>query len=168
MRITRTSRFTCVVIIAIALQTAVAFAATVQVGTAPFCKGTLVHFSTITAAVEAVPSGSTVYVCPGTYPEQVSIISKQISLIGVQTTTGTPTITSPAGGLVANSTSLSSGNPIAAQILIQGAPGLSNVSNLSVDGSGNNVTGCSPPTIIGIYYQNSSGTVNHVATRNQL
>ena len=165
MRINRTSRFTCAVIIAVALQAAGALAATVQVG---HCKGTLVHFDTIGAAVDAVPSVSTIYVCPGTYPEQVSIIGKQISLIGVQTTTGTPTITSPAGGLVANSTSLSSGNPIAAQILIQGAPGLSNVSNLSVDGSGNNVTGCSPPTIIGIYYQNSSGTVNHVATRNQL
>lgn len=141
-----------------------ALAATVQVG---HCKGTLVHFDTIGAAVDAVPSASTIYVCPGTYPEQVSIVGKQISLVGVQSATATPTITPPAGGLVANATSLTSGNPIAAQILIQSAPGLSNISNLSVDGSGNNVTGCLP-NVMGIYYQNSSGAVNHVATRNQL
>jgi Periplasmic copper-binding protein (NosD) len=165
MRINRTSRFTCAVIIAIALQTAVALAAVVQVG--GNCKGALVRFNTITDAVNAVPTGSTVYICPGTYPEQVSIVAKQVSLVGVQTATGTPTITSPAGGLVANAASLSSGNPIAAQILVQSSPGLANISNLAVDGSGNNVTACLP-IIIGIYYQNSSGTVSHVATRNQL
>lgn len=141
-----------------------AVAATVQVGG---CKGPMVNFTTISAAVTAVPSGSTIFVCPGTYPEQVNIGSKQISLTGVQTASGTPTITSPAGGLVPNATSLSSGNPIAAQIVIAGAPGNSNISNLAVDGTGNNVTGCLP-VIVGILYQNASGTVSRVATRNQL
>ncbi len=166
MRINRTNRLFCTLIVAIGLQASVALGATVQVGG---CKGPMVNFTTISAAVTAVPSGSTIFVCPGTYPEQVNIGSKQISLTGFQTPTGTPTITSPAGGLVPNGTSLSSGNPIAAQILIgPGAPGSSNISNLAVDGTGNNLAGCAAPTMIGIVYQNSSGTVTHVATRNQL
>lgn len=164
MKITKTGCLLFGLIVFVALQASVALAATVQVGG---CKGPMVNFSTISAAVTAVPSGSTIFVCPGTYPEQVNIGSKQISLIGVQNASGTPTITSPGGGLVANATSLTSGNPIAAQILIAGAPGNSNISNLAVDGTGNNVTGCLP-TIIGIFYQNASGTVSHVATRNQL
>lgn len=165
MRISKTSRFVAAVIIAVGLQAAAALAATVQVG--GNCKGALVRFNTITDAVNAVPTGSTVYICPGTYPEQVSILAKQVSLVGVQTATGTPTITSPAGGLVANANSLSSGNPIAAQIFVQSSPGLANISNLAVDGAGNNVSGCLP-IIIGIYYQNSSGTITRVSTRNQL
>lgn len=166
MRIGKTSRLFCALIVVIGLQASVALAATVQVGG---CKGPMVNFTTISAAVTAVPSGSTIFVCPGTYPEQVNIGNKQISLTGVQTSTGTPTITPPAGGLVQNGTSLSTGNPIAAQILVgPGAPGNSNISNLAVDGTGNNLVGCGVPTMIGIVYQNSSGTVSRVSTRNQL
>src|ERR1700683_1493850 len=55
------------------------FAANFAVGT---CEPKLVSFSTISAAVAAVPSGSIVEVCPGFYPEQVTI-SKALTLEGI-------------------------------------------------------------------------------------
>jgi nitrous oxidase accessory protein NosD len=69
----------------------------VQVGGS--CKGALPVFSTIQAAVNAVPDDGTVFVCPGTYPEQL-VISRRLTLQGVNTATGNnPTITVPVGGL---------------------------------------------------------------------
>jgi pectin methylesterase-like acyl-CoA thioesterase len=43
------------------------------------CDIKLVGYQTIQAAVIAVPAGSTIEVCPGTYPEQV-VISKPLTL----------------------------------------------------------------------------------------
>ena len=40
------------------------------------------------------------------------------------------------------------------------------ISNLTVDGSNNGITSCSP-NLIGVYYQDASGTVNQVVARNQ-
>jgi hypothetical protein len=74
-------------------------------------------------------------------------------------------ITAPAGGVVANTVSLTSGNPIAAQIYVNDTTAV-NLSNLVVDGSNNGISSCSPD-LIGIYYQDASGLVNHVVTRNQ-
>ncbi len=48
-------------------------ASTVVVGT---CKSGLTQFSTIQEAVNGVPAGSTVDICPGTYSEQVKITEK--------------------------------------------------------------------------------------------
>src|SRR2546422_9895547 len=42
-----------------------------------------------------------------------------------------------------------------------------NISNIVVDGTGNGVTTCHP-VILGMFYENSAGTVNHVAIRNQI
>ena len=53
------------------------FAATFFVGT---CKAGA--FGSINAAIAAVPSGSTINVCPGTYAEQV-VISKALTLQGI-------------------------------------------------------------------------------------
>jgi len=127
-----------------------------------------VTFSTIQAAVNAVPPGLTIRVCPGSYPEQV-VINKPLTLAGVTSgTSGAAVIVSPVGGLVQNATSYF-GSPIAAQIFIQGTTSSSptvNLTDLVVDGYGNNVSGCSP-NIVGIFYQDASGTVNHVTTTNQ-
>jgi pectin methylesterase-like acyl-CoA thioesterase len=76
-------------------------ASTVQVGG---CKTGLTNFPTISAAVTAVPSGSIIEVCPGTYPEQV-VINKNLTLDGIASgTMDAPTIVPPNGGLVANTT----------------------------------------------------------------
>jgi hypothetical protein len=137
------------------------WAATVVVGT---CKP-LVHFSTIQAALNASPANTTIDICPGTYAEQLTI-TRSVALIGVANgTSDAIVIVPPAGGLVANTTSLATGNPIAAHIWASGVSTF-NITNVIVDSIGNNIFACAPD-LIGILYQNSSGTVNHVVTRNQ-
>ena len=137
-------------------------AATVFVGTC----GTP-NFPTIQAAVTAAPAGSTINVCPGTYPEQVTI-NKRLTVRGV--TSGTlnqAVVTAPAGGIVANTVSLATAYPIAAQIYVHDTTGVT-ITNLVVDGFGNNgLTLCGVPNLVGIYYQDASGSIRDVVTRNQ-
>jgi hypothetical protein len=149
-----------------------AWASNVVVGN---CKN-LVQFTTIQAAVNASPAGSTAFICPGTYAEQV-VITKNFTLVGVSSlgTSGAaaagfnnPVITSPANGVVGNATDLFDGSAIAAQIAVltpsgAGSPILVNISNLAVNGSNNQISACSP-NLVGIYYQNASGTMNHLVT----
>ena len=139
-------------------------AGAVVVGT---CKSGI-HFTTIQAAVTASPAGTTINICPGVYPEQVTISSAMtlIGLSSVSANQGAAVITAPAGGIVQNATSLSSGNPIAAQILVQSNGGSVTINNLTVDGGSSLITGCAP-NLIGIYYQNSSGTITHSNVLNQ-
>ena len=75
-------------------------------------------------------------------------------------------IAAPSGGIVANTTSLSSGDPIAAQFVVDTPGGAVNINNITVDGNNNQINGCAPE-LIGIYYRNASGTVNQVAAINQ-
>jgi hypothetical protein len=122
---------------------------------------------TIQAAVNASAAGGTVSVCPGTYPEQVTI-AKNLTLSGVASANANlVVITSPAGGVVVNTSDLyqAPSFPVAAQVLVQNAT--VTLSNITVDGSGNNLPGCGVD-LRGIYYQNSSGTIANVATRNQV
>ena len=67
-------------------------ASTVYVGT---CGSP--NYPTITAAVSAVPTGSTVNVCPGTYAEQVRI-NKNLTLNGVQNGTNDAAVVVPPTG----------------------------------------------------------------------
>jgi hypothetical protein len=137
------------------------WAATVVVGT---CKP-LVHFATIQAALDASPANTTIDICPGTYAEQLTI-SKSVALTGVADgTSDAVVIVPPAGGLVANAVSLSSLNPIAAHVWAFGVPTV-NITNVIVDSIGNNIFACAPD-VIGVLYQNTNGTINHVVTRNQ-
>jgi parallel beta-helix repeat protein len=142
------------------------------VGTTPtfvvgICKPGFPNFSNISAAVSSptVPAGSIVLVCPGVYQEQVHITTP-LTLEGISSgDTGEAIVASPAGGLVQNATNVVGG--IAAQIFVDNVSGGPvKISNLSVDGSGNAVTSC-PPFVIGIFYQNSAGTVKDVTARNQ-
>jgi len=138
-------------------------AANVQVGT---CKPKLATFSTISAAVSAVPPGSTIQVCPGTYAEQVTI-TQPLNLEGVTAGTANQVlITVPSGGLVANVFSMF-GEPVAAQVLVQGA-GPVNITNITVDGTGGDLGCISNTWIAGIFYGSiSSGTVNRARASNQ-
>jgi len=136
-------------------------ASTFAVGT---CKPTLPSYSTISAAVAAVPAGSTVMVCPGTYSEQVTI-TQPLTLQGVSIgDSGQVIITVPPAGLSANTTSIR-GTAIAAQVLVTAGP--VNITNITVDGAGNNLNGSATP--VGIFYgSGSSGLVSQVTTRNQI
>lgn len=129
------------------------------------CKN-LVTFFTIQAAINASPANTIIDICPGNYPEQLAI-SKSLTLTGVANgTADAAVIVAPSGGLVVNAYDFLDGSfPIEAQIWVSNASPV-NINNLVVDGSGNGVTGCSPD-VVGILYQNSQGTLNHVTTRNQ-
>jgi hypothetical protein len=76
-------------------------------------------------------------------------------------------ITSPAGGVVQNTYDLymPPSIPVAARVLVQHAQSV-NISNIAVDGS-NNMTATCGLDLRGIYYQNASGTLGAVVTRNQ-
>jgi parallel beta-helix repeat protein len=136
-------------------------ASTVSVGT-PNCTS-LVNFATIQLAVNAVPPGSTIKICPGNYPEQV-VISKRLTLMGISHLgQDAVVILPPVGGVIVNTTDQR--GPVAAQILVQNTAGPVSISNLTVDGKGNKYTA---DDLRGINYQDASGVVNHVAVRNEI
>jgi hypothetical protein len=170
MRSARSLAFLCLALVALLALSGQAFSTTVAVGSCtPY-----VNFATIQQAVNASPSGTVIKVCPGTYHEQVAI-NESLTLEGVAyAIEDAVVIAPPKGGLVANAVDMdpeppNSGAPIAAQILVENATTAITVtiSNLTVDGLGNQVSGCSP-NVVGILYSNASGTVNHVAVRNQV
>jgi len=148
-------------IIVLLLGAHTAFASNFIVGT---CKPNLPSFSSISAAVAAVPAGSTVMVCPGSYAGQVTIL-QPLTLMGISSgDSGQVIVTVPAGGLVVNTTTVG-GAPVAAQILVQAGP--VNITNITVDGTGNNLNGSA--FVAGVFYDSgSSGVVNQVTTRNQI
>jgi hypothetical protein len=140
-----------------------AFSAVVAVGSC----STLVNFATIQQAVNAVPPGSTIRICPGNYHEQVTI-SEKLTLEGIPNAQNDAVvILPPATGLVQNAVDVDDPSlPIAAQILVENTTGPVAISNLAVDGTGNQISGCAPD-LEGILFQNASGSLTHVAVRNQ-
>jgi parallel beta-helix repeat protein len=165
----KTSTLIIVPVIGLALLASLsarALAGTVEVGT---CKSGFVQFPTIQGAVNASPAGTTILVCPGTYPEQV-LINKALTVKGIAdpvSFAAAAVLVAPTGGIVQNATSLSSGKPIGAQIaVVQPPTGMVNISNLTVDGNNSTIT-CGPPTLVGILFQNASGTISHVQAINQ-
>jgi parallel beta-helix repeat protein len=137
---------------------------TVAVGA---CLPHLKSYPTISQAVSSVTPGSTIEVCPGTYPEQV-IITQPLTLRGVQAgNADNATVTVPASGLTKSVIAPANGATMFFQILVQGTEsGMVNINNLAINGSSTANSGLSG-WIEGIYYQNSSGVVNGVATKNQ-
>jgi hypothetical protein len=152
-----------VVVVALSAQL---MGATGQVGT---CLSNVTKLgSSIQNAVNALPPNSTLFVCPGTYQEQV-IVTQAITIDGVNdpnSTAAAAVIAAPSTGMVANTTSLSTGNPIAAQLVLENSSGNANINNITVDANNNQIGGCSPE-LIGIYYRNASGKVNYVNALNQ-
>jgi nitrous oxidase accessory protein NosD len=113
-------------------------------------------FTSIQDAINAANPGSLIRVCPGTYREQLSI-NKSLSIEGDNGAIVLPS------SMVANATG-SSGTPIAAAILVKDAANVE-IEGLIVDTANNGITECSPD-LIGILYQNSSGSIEHNAVRN--
>ncbi len=140
-------------------------ASTVAVGA---CLPNVVQFTSIQEAVNAVPAGSTVKVCPGNYPEQV-VINKKLTLEGAESgSADNPVLVIPPNGFAADTARLSNGQPFAPQILVQSPATDVTIRRLAMDGTGNNLnSGCAAPNLIGIYFQNASGTISQVSARNQ-
>lgn len=113
-------------------------------------------FTSIQDAINAAKPGNLIRVCPGTYNEQLSI-DKSLSIEG-----DNGAILSPSNMTV--NASGSSGGPIAAAILVKEAANVK-IEGLIVDTANSGITQCSPD-LIGILYQNSSGTIEHNAVRN--
>jgi hypothetical protein len=92
------------------------FAQTVAVGK---CQPKKTSFPTIQQALNATPPGAVIDVCPGFYPEQI-LVYQAVTIRGIAFGgQGAAIITVPNGGLVQNASSLATGNPIAAQVLVQ-------------------------------------------------
>lgn len=146
-----------------------AFSATVAVGT---CLPGKVSFDSLTDAVQGVPPGSTILVCPGVYAEQI-VINKSLTLKG-QTSGNSayPVIMPPPGGLVANAFGLSGsgffalGTPFSAQVVIENGANVT-IMDMAVDATGFNHPTCFP-TVVGILIQDASATLTRVAVKNQL
>jgi nitrous oxidase accessory protein NosD len=113
-------------------------------------------FTSIQDAINAANAGSLIRVCPGTYHEQLSI-NKSLSIEGDNGAIVMP------GNMVANTTG-SSGAPIAAAILVKNAANVE-IEGLILDTANSGISGCAPD-LIGILYQNSSGSIEHNAVRN--
>lgn len=153
--------FTCGVLVVMLAAASTLSAATYAVGT---CRPQLRSFGTIASALAASPSPNVVMVCPGIYNEQLQI-TQPVTLQGVSNGTSTQAVIAPpASGLVANDV----GYPyqIAAQIWVNNVPsGTVNITNITVDASGNGVP--AGPYVVGIFYESANGTVNRVAVKNQ-
>jgi len=125
------------------------------------------HYTLIQAAVNAVPNGGTVLVCPGTYLEQV-LITKPLILKGV--TDGTKNaaiITVPAGGLVVNASAPTLFGPVTGQVVVQNTSGVT-VSNLTIDGTG---SGCVPGAVREsgiVVYTVGNTVISGVSVRNEV
>jgi len=143
------------------------FAQTVTVAVGN-CQPKKTTFPTIQQALNATPPGAVIDVCPGPHPEQI-LVYQAVTIKGIASgNQGAAIITVPTGGLVQNATSLATGNPIAAQVLVQAASSVT-ITNITVDGANNGFSnGCADPDPIGIYYQNSSGTISHNTVLNEV
>jgi hypothetical protein len=147
------------------------FAGTYYVGT---CHSS--SYSTISAAVAAVPPNSTIDVCPGTYPEQVYIY-QPLTLQGIKSGNNDRARivvpSSPGGGI--NWTFVPDPEQaflqVAPQIFVNSPTGPVKIGNLTIDASGEtSAQACTIPgywLTTGIFYQDSSGTVNEVNTVGQ-
>ena len=152
----------------VAICAATASAKTTALGT---CRPDLASFDSFSDAIPGTPAGGTILVCPGTYAEQI-IITKDLTIAGTQSgNSGLPVIVPPPGGLLQNAVgyNVSSGflqnRGLAAQIIVN--PGVTvTIRNLALDASNNNISSCGPVPV-GIYFADSSGSVTHVAFKNQ-
>lgn len=115
-------------------------------------------FSTISAAVAAVPADSIIEVCPGTYAEQV-VIDKALTLEAIPGWATGPVVISDVGVSLATTSSIY-WDTVAPQVEVTAGP--VNITNINV--FENNPSAC-PATEIAIFYgSGSSGTVKGVVT----
>jgi hypothetical protein len=159
--------YLAVVIVIVAVSPALAV--NYQVGG---CLAKLQNFGTIQSAVNSVPAGATILICPGVYPEQVTI-SKPVTLRGqvmVPLNTGRPIITvSPARGLQANVTNIQ-GTTFAAQVLVTNVhpAGFVDILGVTIDGSGANLGCSSNIQLAGLFYASGTfGNIEDTTARNQ-
>src|SRR5262245_19892892 len=134
-------------------------------GSAKDCKAsTPTPYTTIAIAVAAARPRDVIKICPGTYPEQITI-AKSLTLRGESGAVVQPS------AMVANTTSLVTGNALATIIVVDGVRGVI-IEGLTIDGADNGIDSCPAPAqapvpdLFGVFYRNASGTIRDSAIRN--
>lgn len=158
-------------ILGVLILTPGAFAATLYVGS---CHAK--SYSTISAAVTAAPAGSTIDVCPGTYPEQV-FITEQLTLQGITSAGGDRARIVVPANVIGGGTNWQfvtdpvTSDQVAAQVYVNSSATTPvKITNLTIDGTGEvGAPACGTSgwwDTVGIYAQ-SSVTINEVNTVGQ-
>jgi hypothetical protein len=114
-------------------------------------------YTLIQDAINAASAGDEIVICNGIYAEQLSITKS----LDIEADFGAFLV--PAS-IEQNATSLTTGDAIAAAVFVSGATSVS-ITGLTVDGINNGITECAPD-LIGVYFQNSSGSLRHATVRN--
>jgi parallel beta-helix repeat protein len=134
-------------------------------GSAKDCNAqTPTPYTTVGSAVAAAKPHDVIKICPATYPEQLTI-AKPLTLRGESGAVLNPS------GMVANTTSLTTGNALATIIVVDGVKDVT-IEGLTIDGADNGISSCPlpaqvpVPNLFGIFYRNASGTVRDSAIRN--
>jgi hypothetical protein len=131
------------------------------------CETTRHSYATISAAIAAAAENEVVDICPGTYPEQLSI-TKPLTIRGIQSGVN---IVPPSTGLVA----LPANSNSYPQIFVNASGGVA-LSNLSVSGNGPGIheafglvgleAACQGGLLSdysGVYFLNTPGAVEHLS-----
>ncbi len=128
------------------------------------CRPNLPNYPTISAAVaDPATAGSTIFVCAGTYNEQV-LITQPLTLQGIAVGENSAAVVMPPSGTM-QSLSTSDGL-LSYQIAVVNPGGPVNLKDLAVDGNGAVVQ---PNSFLdGIYYYDASGSITSVVARNQI
>jgi hypothetical protein len=132
-------------------------------GSASDCAASDGAFTSIQTAVNLAAPGDTIFVCPGTYNEQVVIPSSRSNLT-IRGSGAGVTIIRP-NTVVQNSNSILLGVPVKAIVVVDGASGVT-IASLTVDGSAadggaNPTADCSVVGFyLGIFHRQSSGAVS--------
>ncbi len=120
-------------------------------------------YTSIQTALNASTSGDTVYVCAGTYNEQVKMLTSKITLTGV----GPTAVIDPTSATLSTVTDFDHSDQIVPIVYVgTGVTGVT-ISNLLVNGAGlsPSFTGCGTD-FAGILFQSASGTVSSATVEN--
>jgi hypothetical protein len=111
------------------------------------------EYATIQSAVNAAVAGNDLVICAGTYAEQVTITTSNLTLTTQGLAILQPTTAS------ANATDLDNSQPIVAVLAVESPAKGVQVSGLTIDGSGieSSVEGCGTD-LVGVLYQASAGS----------
>ncbi len=139
---------------------------TIEVGT---CVSGVPTFTTIGAAVAAAASGTIIDICPGNYPEQITL-TKNLTLTGIDTGGSSTTNSSlihvsvPSGGFSVSANDLNNGQPVAAQLFV--SPKVKAVvSGIEFDAAGSTFTDCST-NLVGVLAEDSTLTLTNSSVLN--